>query len=85
MKSDPSDADVGPVRCGEQTDQELLDEVLEEFGLKEKSCPEEEDSDEDVVDGGSEAHLVDAREIVERLSKAVIGAMCASHFIKPEN
>ena len=74
--------DVGPLMCDEPDEQQLIQEVREEFGIDENNNPVE-DADEDVVD--SETPLVSARKIVGYLYKALNGARDGSHFIRPEN
>ena len=75
-------SDVGPRMCEEPDEQQLVEEVREEFGLDENNEPLE-DANVDVVD--SEAPVVNARKIVGYLYKALNGASEGSHLIKPEN
>jgi hypothetical protein len=74
--------DVGPQMCEEPDEQQLIEEVREEFGIDENNDPVE-DADVDIVD--SEAPPVNARKAVGIFYRALNTASDVSHLIKPEN
>ena len=77
-------SDVGPQMCEEPDEQQLIEEVREEFGLDENNNPvEDQDPDVDVVD--SEEPVVNARKAVEIFYRALNTACDVSHLVKLED